>query len=109
MLHVSGSTSISSGPRALLPYLGDAGGDGDEDDGVGDFFLRLEELREEDAPPKLHLRFGGIDENGVKGSGVFRELVENCDEIRQLIEYYSNNKNPADAEENLLTCLADLF
>lgn len=27
----------------------------------------------------------------------------------QLIEYYSNNKNPADAEENLLTCLADLF
>ncbi|KAL7104384.1 hypothetical protein ACP275_08G241100 [Erythranthe tilingii] len=27
----------------------------------------------------------------------------------QLLEYYSNNKNPADAEENLLTCLADLF
>ncbi|KAK6125780.1 hypothetical protein DH2020_040477 [Rehmannia glutinosa] len=27
----------------------------------------------------------------------------------QLLEYYSNNKTPADAEENLLTCLADLF
>ncbi|KAG6394510.1 hypothetical protein SASPL_145098 [Salvia splendens] len=27
----------------------------------------------------------------------------------QLIEYYSNYKNPAGAEENLLTCLADLF
>ncbi|KAK4485935.1 hypothetical protein RD792_008586 [Penstemon davidsonii] len=27
----------------------------------------------------------------------------------QLLEYYSNNKNPADAEENLLTCLADLY
>ncbi|XP_047318346.1 ubiquitin carboxyl-terminal hydrolase 4-like [Impatiens glandulifera] len=27
----------------------------------------------------------------------------------QLLEYYANNKNPADAEENLLTCLADLF
>lgn len=26
----------------------------------------------------------------------------------QLIEYYSNNKS-LDAEENLLTCLADLF
>ncbi|XP_022893628.1 ubiquitin carboxyl-terminal hydrolase 3-like [Olea europaea var. sylvestris] len=27
----------------------------------------------------------------------------------QLLEYYANVKNPADAEENLLTCLADLF
>ncbi|CAL5438658.1 unnamed protein product [Camellia sinensis] len=27
----------------------------------------------------------------------------------QLLEYYANNKNPGDAEENLLTCLADLF
>lgn len=27
----------------------------------------------------------------------------------QLLDYYSNNKNPSDAEENLLTCLADLF
>lgn len=27
----------------------------------------------------------------------------------QLIEYYSNNKSLTDAEENLLTCLADLF
>ncbi|XP_051143906.1 ubiquitin carboxyl-terminal hydrolase 4-like [Andrographis paniculata] len=27
----------------------------------------------------------------------------------QLLDYYSNNKYPADAEENLLTCLADLF
>nr|GMD58359.1 ubiquitin carboxyl-terminal hydrolase 3 [Ipomoea batatas] len=27
----------------------------------------------------------------------------------QLLEYYSNNKNPSDADENLLTCLADLF
>jgi hypothetical protein len=27
----------------------------------------------------------------------------------QLIDYYSNSKNLADAEENLLTCLADLF
>ncbi|KAJ9564772.1 hypothetical protein OSB04_000738 [Centaurea solstitialis] len=27
----------------------------------------------------------------------------------QLLEYYSNNKSFADAEENLLTCLADLF
>lgn len=27
----------------------------------------------------------------------------------QLLEYYANNKNLADAEENLLTCLADLF
>ncbi|CAI9777642.1 unnamed protein product [Fraxinus pennsylvanica] len=27
----------------------------------------------------------------------------------QLLEYYSNNKSPADADENLLTCLADLF
>nr|GMC59599.1 ubiquitin carboxyl-terminal hydrolase 3 [Ipomoea batatas] len=27
----------------------------------------------------------------------------------QLLEYYSNNKTPADADENLLTCLADLF
>ncbi|XP_047319930.1 ubiquitin carboxyl-terminal hydrolase 4 [Impatiens glandulifera] len=27
----------------------------------------------------------------------------------QLLEYYANNKNPADAEENLLMCLADLF
>ncbi|KAK2980248.1 hypothetical protein RJ640_008916 [Escallonia rubra] len=27
----------------------------------------------------------------------------------QLLEYYSSNKNLADAEENLLTCLADLF
>ena len=27
----------------------------------------------------------------------------------QLLEYYANNKIIADAEENLLTCLADLF
>ncbi|KAF5951893.1 hypothetical protein HYC85_009837 [Camellia sinensis] len=27
----------------------------------------------------------------------------------QLLDYYANNKNPADAEENLLTCLAELF
>lgn len=27
----------------------------------------------------------------------------------QLLEYYANNKTPSDAEENLLTCLADLF
>ncbi|KAK6791917.1 hypothetical protein RDI58_010998 [Solanum bulbocastanum] len=27
----------------------------------------------------------------------------------QLLDYYSNNKNLADADENLLTCLADLF
>ncbi|CAD6260682.1 unnamed protein product [Miscanthus lutarioriparius] len=27
----------------------------------------------------------------------------------QLLEYYANNKTPGDAEENLLTCLADLF
>ncbi|KAL2906111.1 Ubiquitin carboxyl-terminal hydrolase 3 [Bienertia sinuspersici] len=27
----------------------------------------------------------------------------------QLLEYYSNSKNTVDAEENLLTCLADLF
>ncbi|OAY64319.1 ubiquitin carboxyl-terminal hydrolase 4 [Ananas comosus] len=27
----------------------------------------------------------------------------------QLLEYYANNKNMGDAEENLLTCLADLF
>ncbi|MQL72574.1 hypothetical protein Taro_004939 [Colocasia esculenta] len=27
----------------------------------------------------------------------------------QLLDYYSSNKNPGDAEENLLTCLADLF
>lgn len=27
----------------------------------------------------------------------------------QLLEYYSNNKNPGDAEENVLTCLAELF
>ncbi|KAL6220094.1 hypothetical protein ACLB2K_007851 [Fragaria x ananassa] len=27
----------------------------------------------------------------------------------QLLEYYSNSKNIGDAEENLLTCLADLF
>ncbi|KAG8640977.1 ubiquitin carboxyl-terminal hydrolase 3 isoform X2 [Manihot esculenta] len=27
----------------------------------------------------------------------------------QLLEYYANNKNSGDAEENLLTCLADLF
>lgn len=61
MLHVSGSTSIISGRR---PYLGDAGGDGDEDGGVGGFFLRREELREVDALAELRFRFGGIDENG---------------------------------------------
>lgn len=27
----------------------------------------------------------------------------------QLLEYYANNKSLADTEENLLTCLADLF
>lgn len=27
----------------------------------------------------------------------------------QLLEYYANNKSIGDAEENLLTCLADLF
>lgn len=27
----------------------------------------------------------------------------------QLLDYYSNNKNGGDAEDNLLTCLADLF
>lgn len=27
----------------------------------------------------------------------------------QLLEYYLNNKNIGDVEENLLTCLADLF
>lgn len=27
----------------------------------------------------------------------------------KLLEYYEKNKNPADPEENLLTCLADLF
>ncbi|KMZ71485.1 Ubiquitin carboxyl-terminal hydrolase 3 [Zostera marina] len=27
----------------------------------------------------------------------------------KLLEYYSNNKTPLDAEDNLLTCLADLF
>jgi len=26
-----------------------------------------------------------------------------------LLEYYANNKSLADGEENLLTCLADLF
>ncbi|KMZ67700.1 Ubiquitin carboxyl-terminal hydrolase 3 [Zostera marina] len=27
----------------------------------------------------------------------------------RLLEYYSSNKNPTDAEDNILTCLADLF
>lgn len=27
----------------------------------------------------------------------------------QLLEHYANNKIPGDAEENLLTCLAELF
>lgn len=27
----------------------------------------------------------------------------------KLLKYYEKNKNPADPEENLLTCLADLF
>lgn len=27
----------------------------------------------------------------------------------QLLDYYANNKNVGDADENLLTCLADLF
>jgi len=27
----------------------------------------------------------------------------------QLLEYYANNKNTGDVEENMLTCLADLF
>lgn len=27
----------------------------------------------------------------------------------QLLEYYAKNKNLGDPEENLLTCLADLF
>lgn len=27
----------------------------------------------------------------------------------QLLEYYANNKNLGETEENLLTCLADLF
>lgn len=27
----------------------------------------------------------------------------------QLLEYYANNKSAGDAEDNLLTCLADLF
>lgn len=27
----------------------------------------------------------------------------------QLLEYYSNNKNPGEADENILTCLAELF
>ena len=27
----------------------------------------------------------------------------------QLLEYYAANKNVGDSEENLLTCLADLF
>lgn len=27
----------------------------------------------------------------------------------QLLEYYANNKSSSDAEENLLTCLAELF
>ncbi|PKU84968.1 Ubiquitin carboxyl-terminal hydrolase 3 [Dendrobium catenatum] len=29
--------------------------------------------------------------------------------LEQLLEYYSNNKNVAEVDENLLTCLADLF
>uniref|UniRef100_A0A1D1YVX1 ubiquitinyl hydrolase 1 n=1 Tax=Anthurium amnicola TaxID=1678845 RepID=A0A1D1YVX1_9ARAE len=33
-----------------------------------------------------------------------------CGPFREhLLDYYSNNKSPGDAEENLLTCLADLF
>ena len=27
----------------------------------------------------------------------------------QLLEYYTSNKSVADSEENLMTCLADLF
>ena len=27
----------------------------------------------------------------------------------QLLEYYASNKNTGDGEENMLTCLADLF
>lgn len=27
----------------------------------------------------------------------------------QLLDYYANNKGSGDAEDNLLTCLADLF
>lgn len=32
-----------------------------------------------------------------------------CVPFREQLLDYSNNKNIADAEENLLTCLADLF
>ncbi|KAA8530850.1 hypothetical protein F0562_005526 [Nyssa sinensis] len=32
-----------------------------------------------------------------------------CSVCEQLLEYYANNKNLVDTEENLLTCLANLF
>lgn len=40
----------------------------------------------------------------------FMQALYFCVPFReQLLEYYSSNKSTGDAEENLLTCLADLF
>lgn len=41
---------------------------------------------------------------------LFLQALYFCVPFReQLLEYYGNNKSVGDSEENLLTCLADLF
>jgi len=46
---------------------------------------------------------------GVTKLYLFQALYY-CTPFReQLLEYYAKNRNLEDAEENLLTCLADLF
>ena len=42
--------------------------------------------------------------------GPFLQALYFCVPFReQLLDYYANNKSIGEAEENLLTCLADLF
>ncbi|RZC67948.1 hypothetical protein C5167_011633 [Papaver somniferum] len=57
-----------------------------------------------------HRRFRMRSQHDLLGRALISPALYFCVPFReQLLVNYANNKNPGDPEENLLTCLADLF
>ncbi|XBI46675.1 hypothetical protein VPH35_110856 [Triticum aestivum] len=98
--------AVGSGLRSLASA---ASGFLDRWSVVGTGVSRLEKTLGDQFPEGEH--YFGLENfgNTCYCNSVLQALYYCIPFREQLLEYYTNYRNPGDAEENLLTCLADLF
>ncbi|KAF7089732.1 hypothetical protein CFC21_092622 [Triticum aestivum] len=99
-------SAVGSGLRSLASA---ASGFLDRWSVVGTGVSRLEKTLGDQFPEGEH--YFGLENfgNTCYCNSVLQALYYCIPFREQLLEYYANYRNPGDAEENLLTCLADLF